>query len=145
VPRIVLGLSVLLVTLVTIQNSVDPIQAMAASVPRPAAADVNGNGYLGVTMGIDDTLVISDVRAGYPAQKAGLLPGDEFLQIGSVKPRQFSQVSDFIYSCRPGTTVTVVVRRDGQPKSVTVTLEDIPDDLREQILARRRERDEQAK
>jgi S1-C subfamily serine protease len=120
---------------------------VAAPIPRAPAPDALGNGYMGIRMSTDDTLVITSVTPGFPAEKAGLKAGDLILKIGEKALKQFSELGDTIYDCRPGTTVSVVVKRDGAEVTLAMLLADIPDTptetgtVRGDIQARRRARE----
>src|SRR3954451_20493417 len=80
-----------------------------APVPADPPADPLARGYLGVT--VPNGLVIERVEPGFPADKAGLRPGDTILRIGTFRPNAFKEVVDRICSYRPGATVDIEVER----------------------------------
>jgi len=71
----------------------------------------------------DGWLTILSVFDGGPAAKAGLLPGDRFLAIEGEEARDL-RLYDAVRRIRgkPGTNVTVAIRRDGQPDALERTL-----------------------
>ncbi|MDR1067284.1 MAG: site-2 protease family protein [Clostridiales bacterium] len=64
--------------------------------------------------------VIDTVAEGSPAQKAGILPGDEILRINGAKTRMFDLVS-FEISSSGGEAVDIVIKRDSGKVTKTVT------------------------
>lgn len=75
-----------------------------------------------------DFVVISEPYEGYPAHKAGLLAGDEILEIDgkSAKGKKTDEVSKALKG-QPKTNVKVLVRRTGEKNSLEKTI------LREEI------------
>lgn len=74
--------------------------------------DYTGKGGSGV--------LLSGVRPGSPAEKAGLEAGDRLLRIGKSEVRS---VQDFVYvlrSAKPGQRATVVFTRDGKSKKTQI-------------------------
>lgn len=70
---------------------------------------------------VEPTTTLEQVEAGSPAAVAGLRPGDEVLRIGD---RQVESWADMQESIRQsaGEKVTVVVERDGSPRTLEVTI-----------------------
>ena len=66
---------------------------------------------------VGDKVVISEPYEGFPAFKAGLVPGDRILEINK-KPTKGKSVSDIssILKGQPGTNVTLLIEREGEPK-----------------------------
>lgn len=99
---------------------------MAISVLAPVPADPRPDplawGYLGVSFAMPGGVQIGRVDPGTPAAKAGILPGDDIVRVGSLKARQYEDVVEYISSFRPGTVLTVEVRRNGETKVFTVKL-----------------------
>ena len=85
------------------------------------APDPLARGYLGV-MVEQGALRISTVMPNTPAEKAGLRAGDDFVKVGDLKPQNFEEVRQHISAFRPGTELTIVVRRGEETKTVTVRL-----------------------
>lgn len=85
--------------------------------------------YLGVYVAPaeDGGAVISAVTPGSPAEEAGLRPGDVVLRFGD---RQISDANDLVSAvqqARVGETVEVEYRRNGIPRTTTVTLAEAVD------------------
>jgi len=93
------------------------------------------NGILGVSggnlnsnsakeLGIDDTegFYVNSVEDDSGAKKAGILEGDIIKQLDDVKITKFSDLKGFLNTKRPNDVVNVLVIRDGDEKSVPVTL-----------------------
>ena len=70
-----------------------------------------------------DYIFISETYEGFPADKAGLLPGDKILEINehSAKNRNQEEVSTLLKG-QPGTEVIIVLERGGHDKPLTKTL-----------------------
>ncbi|HEX2659515.1 MAG TPA: M28 family peptidase [Polyangia bacterium] len=101
-----------------------------AYVAPPADGDMRSFGaslgtipdYAGPPNGAPGVL-LSGVRAGGPAEAAGLRRGDLLIRLGS---HQLRSVEDFMYALgesKPGQTATAVVIRDGKEVSVKVTFQ----------------------
>jgi len=95
--------------------------AAAAPVPREPMPDPLGRGYLGIVFG-DAPLTIGRVEPGTPAARAGLQPGDEFVRVGPVEPRERTEMQILLAGLRPGSRVLITVRRRGETKTVVVQL-----------------------
>jgi aminopeptidase YwaD len=67
-------------------------------------------------------LRLTGVRAGSPADVAGIKGGDVIVEFGGKAVNDLYQYSDALYSHKPGDEVTVVVLRDGRRLMLTVTL-----------------------
>jgi hypothetical protein len=84
-------------------------------------------GWLGVFLSEDDDeVVITGVKDGSPAAKAGLKEGDKIVEIDSKKVDDSTDIRNVIRQLEPGDTVQVVVMRDGKRKSVNATLGEAP-------------------
>ena len=70
-----------------------------------------------------DGVRFSDVRPGSPAAKAGLKAGDILVQFGDKPIHNLYDFTDALRRSKVGQTVEVKVLRDGQPLTVSVTLE----------------------
>jgi hypothetical protein len=97
--------------------------------PRPQAA-TGGSGY-GAYLGtipdmtggdVSDGVRISGVRAGSPAELAGLQAGDVITAIGDKHIANLYDMTDALRSHQPGDTVVVISRRDGVPRQATAVL-----------------------
>ena len=88
--------------------------APAAPVPKPSPPNQHAYAYLGVRMSVaDDTLTIEPPLEGTPAHKAGLKGGDQLLQLGTLRPTVFAQISEYVIDLRPGTDIYTEVKRNG--------------------------------
>ncbi|CAN5569230.1 hypothetical protein BH11PLA2_BH11PLA2_36040 [soil metagenome] len=95
----------------------------AAPVPKALAPDPLGKGYMGIRPTTSDSVTISTVEKDTPADVAGLKTGDEFVQIGPIKkPKTFDEVRDWVMTQRPGTNITVVVKRGTEEVSTQIIL-----------------------
>lgn len=81
-----------------------------------------------------DYIMISDPYEGFPAQKAGLLPGDIILSINDkdMKSKDASEITALLKG-QPGTTLNMLIKREGEEapiqKSITreiVKIDNIP-------------------
>jgi len=70
-----------------------------------------------------DYVVISEPYEGFPAFKAGLIPGDKILEINnkSVKKKTSSDVSNILKG-QPGTKITLLIEREGEAKPIEKTI-----------------------
>jgi Tol biopolymer transport system component len=66
-------------------------------------------------------MVLSDVKPGGPAAKAGLKAGDRIVQIGTVEIRSVNDLMFVLQSAKPGTDVKITFVRDGKQQTVTAT------------------------
>ena len=97
--------------------------------PRPQAA-AGGSGYrayLGTIPdmsggGVSDGVRITGVRAGSPAEQAGLAAGDVITAIGEKHIGNLYDMTDALRSHQPGDTVVIVSRRDGVERRATTVL-----------------------
>lgn len=70
-----------------------------------------------------DYVVITDPYEGFPAQKGGLLAGDVIVEIdGKILTGKNSDDVSKILKGQPGTSVKLVVKREGEPKNLEKTL-----------------------
>jgi regulator of sigma E protease len=76
---------------------------------------------LGLQPGPVIPAVVGEVTADSPAERAGLRVGDEVVRIGGRSIRGWEEWVGFIRE-RPGETVDVVVRRDGDQQALTMTI-----------------------
>ena len=68
-------------------------------------------------------VLFADVRADSPAGRAGLKPGDLLVEFAGAPVKNLYDFTDALASKKPGDTVSVVVKRNGQTIKVDVTLE----------------------
>jgi hypothetical protein len=95
-----------------------------------------GKGFLGVRMegnalgpdGREGALVV-DVVPGYPAERAGLLPGDIVLSVDGRRVLGSGPLMNEVSSMRPGREITLTVRRGGAELTLPVVLDERPAEL----------------
>ncbi len=66
--------------------------------------------------------VVAQIEDGSPADKAGLKAGDIIMAIDGKQLSKYLQVSNLISSHKPGDTVEITINRDGEKKTLSVTL-----------------------
>lgn len=86
----------------------------ASDVYLGSIPDMSNSGVLG--------LRLTGVRAGSPAELAGLAAGDVIVEFGGRAVKDLYDFSDALYSHRPGDSVSVTVVRNGDRKQFTVRL-----------------------
>jgi S1-C subfamily serine protease len=97
--------------------------------PRPQAT-TGGSGYgayLGTIPdmsggGVSDGVRITGVRAGSPAEAAGLQGGDVITAIGDKKVANLYDMTDALRAHQPGDTVLIVSKRDSVERRATTVL-----------------------
>ena len=97
------------------------------AAPAPMAGGRTGsNVYLGsipdMSAGDADGLRLSGVRAGSPADSAGLRAGDVIVQLGGRAVKDLYGYSDALYARTPGERVVIVYLRNGARSTTTVIL-----------------------
>ena len=96
------------------------------SVPRPAPTQGGGYGaYLGTIPDMSESpggVRLTGVRAGSPAELAGLQRGDVLVQIGDKEIANLYDMTDALRSHHPGDVVKLVYLRDGERVETTATL-----------------------
>ncbi len=80
-----------------------------------AHENIDGDRYL-------PGVVVAFVWVDSPASQAGLLEDDVIVAIGKNKPRSPEHLGRLVRLQKPGSTITLDFHRDGQPKSIQVTL-----------------------
>jgi S1-C subfamily serine protease len=69
---------------------------------------------------------VVSVVSGGAAERAGLQPGDVITSVGSSQTPDTTALSQALAAAQPGDKVTVTVSRDGQGRTVQVTLGELP-------------------
>lgn len=97
------------------------------SAPRVAAAPRSGSGaWFGSVpdMSASDSagVRLTGVTPGSPAEKAGIRAGDVIVEFGGMRVADLYEFTDALQVHEPGDTVRVVIRRDGEPLTMTAVL-----------------------
>jgi S1-C subfamily serine protease len=77
-------------------------------------------------LGVSQGAVVADVASGSGADKAGIKNGDVIVEIDGSKVASVEGVASEVRKHNPGDQIDVVIVRDGQKQTVTVTLSDRP-------------------
>ena len=97
------------------------------AAPAPMAGGRTGsNVYLGsipdMSTGDANGLRLSGVRAGSPADSAGLRAGDVIVELGGRAVKDLHEYSDALYARTPGERVVIVYLRNGARSTTSVIL-----------------------
>lgn len=89
-----------------------------AAAPAPMTGRTGSNVYLGSIPDMSSTdakgLRLSGVRAGSPADAAGMMVGDIVVELGGKPVSDLQTYSDALYAHQPGDEVEIVVMRNGE-------------------------------
>jgi Tol biopolymer transport system component len=109
-------------------GTVTPSYARASSAPAMQGDSRGYGAYLGTVpdySAMDATtggVLLSDVRAGGPAEKAGVKGGDRIVEIGGTRIENLYDMTYALQDHKPGDTVDVVVVRNGVRTTLRATL-----------------------
>lgn len=111
----------------SLANRPEPLTFVDAPRPQAATGGSGYGAYLGTIPdmtggGVSEGVRITGVRAGSPAEQAGLKGGDVITAIGDQRIGNLYDMTDALRSRRPGDTVVVVMRRDGVEHRATAIL-----------------------
>jgi peptidase M28-like protein/PDZ domain-containing protein len=104
---------------------VDVPAALPAQASSPSVATPGYGAYLGTVpdmTGAPGGVRLVGVRAGSPAEKAGLRGDDIITRIGGTETPDLQAMTDALRSHRPGETVEIVVRRGAGTTTFRATL-----------------------
>ena len=128
-PSAALLLNMVADVMLQLADAPQPPQFVVVEEKKPMGGISGGGGY-GPYFGsipdfgeVKDGVRFSDVRPGSPAAKAGLKAGDILVQFGDKPIHNLYDFTDALRRSKVGQTVEVKVLRDGQPLTVSVTLE----------------------
>src|SRR5690348_12407328 len=103
-----------------------PVRVAAPAPVTSGSSSQGSNVYLGsipdMSGGDEAGLRLSGVRAGSPADVAGLKAGDLIVAFGGKPVKDLYSYSDALYAHKPGDKVEVVFIRNGERLTTTVTL-----------------------
>jgi len=115
------------------------IGLLLATLASPLTAQDDRPGWIGISLNIpvagagplsDAALVISDVRRGSPADRAGVRSGDKLLAIEDLRgPMELSQLPQRL-RISPGDRVNMTIQRGAEQLDVVVTATERPLELR---------------
>jgi hypothetical protein len=109
-----------------IADRADRLTFLRTASPGPSVARQGSDVYLGsipdMSAGDRPGLRLAGVRAGSPAEQAGLAAGDVVVEFGGRIVTNLYDYSDALYSHRPGDVVSVTVLRNGERKQFSVKL-----------------------
>jgi hypothetical protein len=108
-------------------NRSTPLTFVDAPRPQLSAGGSGYGAYLGTIPdmtggGVSDGVRITGVRAGSPAEQAGLQGGDVITSIGDKHIANLYDMTDALRSHQPGDTVVIVSRREGAERRATAVL-----------------------
>ena len=86
--------------------------------------DENRNPALLRALGVKQGVVVDDVKAGSPADKAGLKSGDVIVAVNGTPVKDGNDLVTRISDTPPGTTLRIQYARDGKTAETTVTVAD---------------------
>ncbi|MFJ8532670.1 trypsin-like peptidase domain-containing protein [Streptomyces sp. NPDC093591] len=105
------------------------VRTIADQIVRDGRVTESGRAALGITgrTVVDDDyqvagVAVVEVMAGGPADKAGIEPGDVITRLGDTDITTINSLAEELASDRPGERTTVTYTRDGDEKTVDVTL-----------------------
>jgi len=97
------------------------------------AAKMKNSGWIGVVLDRekDETLLVKEVVAGSPAERAGIHVGDTLYAMNGIPliPANDAKIQKVRKDLKPGSSVTYTVRRDGGSRDLTMTLAPMPADV----------------
>ena len=114
--------------------------AIPSSIVKEVVSQLEANGkvargYLGVSaqavsptmatalhMGTPDGALVAEVQADSPAASAGVKPGDVITRVGTEAVKDPRDLARIVADIHSGTEQGLVVRRDGQDKTLSVTI-----------------------
>jgi membrane-associated protease RseP (regulator of RpoE activity) len=107
------------------------VSRVAAQAPTPTpgsqAPAQSARGWLGVILReINGQVIISQVLPGSPAAQAGAQANDRLVSINGQNVTTIQQVQNILNPLGPGTTVQLVVNRNNQNQTISVTLGTVP-------------------
>lgn len=80
------------------------------------------------TVKAEEGVFVAEVRAGSPAEKGGLQPGDVITAFNGVKMTEANELAKAVAATKPGTRATLqVVDRNGRAKTLQIVIGTMPD------------------
>ena len=81
--------------------------------------------------------LIATVSPDRPADKAGIIPGDVVVEFGGKPVKDSDSLVAMVVNTKPGTPVPLVVFRNNQRKTITVTIDELDLEAEQTLSARR--------
>ena len=116
-----------------------PVDMLRTIIPQLIEHGSVRRGYVGVeirddprllrTYGVDHGVVVENVMKDSPADDAGLRRGDVILEVDDQKMRDASHLRRTIAARGPDAKVELTILRNGDRKTLEVTLTELPTDL----------------
>ncbi|MCS7467949.1 PDZ domain-containing protein [Stieleria sp. ICT_E10.1] len=108
-----------------------PSPVLANKLPRLRAGEDIRKGLIGIVPKAKDPYAedteLAAVRSRSPAEKSGIQPGDSVVAIGGDPVRMFQQIKQALGPYDAGESIEITLRRNGETRTVNVTLaESIP-------------------
>ena len=132
----VLGINVSIFSLSGANDGVGfavPVDVASDIAEQVVAGDAIETAFLGVSVGNVESgqagALIAEVTPGSAADMAGIEVGDLVISIDGVQVQGGSDLAAQVQTHRPGTSVEIVLIRDGEQLTFDVTLDQRPDDL----------------
>jgi S1-C subfamily serine protease len=106
-----------------------PVDEIKRALPALERGEEPERAFLGVSSGqaAEGGAAVGDVIEDGPAARAGLREGDRIVEIEGQPVRDPDDVSALVNARRPGDELQVVVERDGERRTLTVTLGEQPE------------------
>ena len=114
-----------------------PIDDVMAILPELKSSGKISYAYLGVSVGnaLPDPeagtpagAIVGETFTGYAAQKAGILAGDIITQLAGYPVDGVNSLTAALRNFKPGDEVSVVVHRNGEEVTITLTLDERPEE-----------------
>jgi S1-C subfamily serine protease len=96
-----------------VEQSAPPSSQMRRRVITGVVPDFSASG--------DSQMLVSDVRPGGPAEEAGLQGGDIIVEFAGKSIGGLQDYSDALSAAKPGIAVPIIVVRDGERITLTIT------------------------
>ena len=132
----VLGINVSIFSLSGANDGVGfavPVDVASDIAEQVVAGDAIETAFLGVSVGNVESgqagALIAEVTPGSAADTAGIEVDDLVISIDGVQVQRGSDLAAQVQTHRPGTSVEIVLIRDGEQLAFDVTLDQRPDDL----------------
>lgn len=106
-------------------------RAAAGPVPKPPPPDPLARAWLGLQVASaplgEDAVMVEGVDHESPADRAGVRTGDRVRSLAGCEVDGTDGLLAVVGTLRPGAVVNLVVERDGQDRTLRVTLGVVPD------------------